>query len=150
MPDHKPDTLEDHGILYLTGPITPGSSEALAREILLVNLKGRHQRLQLIVNPPGGDVGAGFAMLDVPQWSAVPIKTVNLGQVASMGLLVLIAVAWRVMRNLGAALALEHRVVSNAFVDEERVRQAPARPSGLFDGRPHQTLTNQRPRRRAP
>ena len=91
MADHKPDTLEDHGILYLTGAITPESSEALARAILLANLKGRHQRLQLIVNSPGGDVGAGFALLDVMEWSAIPIYTVGLGQVASMGLLVLMA-----------------------------------------------------------
>lgn len=65
MPDHNPDTREDHGILYLTGTITAGSSEALAREILLANLRGRHQRLQLIVNSPGGDVGAGVALLAV-------------------------------------------------------------------------------------
>lgn len=91
MTRHRKETLEDHGILYLTGPITPSSSEALSKEILLANLKARHKRLQLLVHSPGGDVAAGFALLDVIEWSAIPIHTVGLGQVASMGLLVLMA-----------------------------------------------------------
>lgn len=91
MSEPRAATLEDHGILYLTGAITAGSSEALARAILLANLHGRRERLQLIVNSPGGDVGAGFALLDVMEWSSIPIYTVGLGQVASMGLLVLMA-----------------------------------------------------------
>ena len=33
MTDHKPDTLEDHGILYLTGAITPESSEAVPSRV---------------------------------------------------------------------------------------------------------------------
>lgn len=91
MADHRKDTLEDHGILYLTGAITPALSETLSRHILLANLRARHKRLQLVVQSPGGDVAAGFALLDVMEWSGIPIHTVGLGQVGSIGILILMA-----------------------------------------------------------
>lgn len=91
MGAHERDLLADHGILTLTGAVTAATSEALTRAILSANMRGRPRRLQLVINSPGGDVGAGFALLDVMAWSQIPIHTVGLGQVGSMALLLLMA-----------------------------------------------------------
>lgn len=47
--------------------------------------------LTMIVNSPGGSVSDGFALIDVMQTSRLPIHTVGLGQVASMGVLIITA-----------------------------------------------------------
>jgi ATP-dependent protease ClpP protease subunit len=47
--------------------------------------------LTLILNTPGGSVSDGFALIDVMGTSRLEISTVGLGQVASMGVLLLSA-----------------------------------------------------------
>jgi ATP-dependent Clp protease protease subunit len=51
----------------------------------------RPSMLNLIINSPGGDLNAGFALIDVMKGSAVPIRTIGLGQIASAGLMIFIA-----------------------------------------------------------
>lgn len=47
--------------------------------------------LTMIINSPGGSVSDGFALIDVMQTSRLPIHTVGLGQVVSMGVLIISA-----------------------------------------------------------
>ena len=47
--------------------------------------------LTMMVNSPGGSVSDGFALIDVMGTSRVPISTVGIGQVASMGVLIVSA-----------------------------------------------------------
>lgn len=47
--------------------------------------------LNLIICSPGGDLNAAFALIDVMRGSAVPIRTIGLGQIASAGLLIFIS-----------------------------------------------------------
>ena len=51
----------------------------------------RPDMLNLIICSPGGDLNASFAMVDVMRGSAIPIRTVGLGQIASAGLMIFIA-----------------------------------------------------------
>ncbi|CAB4125608.1 ClpP Protease subunit of ATP-dependent Clp proteases [uncultured Caudovirales phage] len=51
----------------------------------------RPEMLNLIICSPGGDLNAGFALVDTMRGSAVPIRTIGLGQIASAGLLIFIA-----------------------------------------------------------
>lgn len=51
----------------------------------------RPQMLNLIICSPGGDLNAAFALIDVMRGSAVPIRTIGLGQIASAGLLIFIS-----------------------------------------------------------
>jgi ATP-dependent Clp protease protease subunit len=48
-------------------------------------------QLTLIINSPGGDVHAAFALIDTMKASSIPIKTVGLGLIASCGFLIFIA-----------------------------------------------------------
>jgi len=51
----------------------------------------RPSMLNLLINSPGGDLNAAFALVDVMRGSAVPIRTIGLGQIASAGLLIFIS-----------------------------------------------------------
>jgi len=51
----------------------------------------RPDMLNMIVCSPGGDLNAAFALVDTMRGSAIPIRTIGLGQIASAGLMIFIA-----------------------------------------------------------
>lgn len=51
----------------------------------------RPEMLNLVITSPGGDLHAAFALIDVMRGSAIPIRTIGLGQIASAGLMIFIA-----------------------------------------------------------
>lgn len=80
--------LKDYGIIYLSGSIVDEVSENVCREIIEYNLSEKVDHIQLIINSPGGECPAGFAIIDIMEWSRLPIYTTGIGMIASMGLLV--------------------------------------------------------------
>lgn len=54
-------------------------------------MEERPDMLNLIVCSPGGDLNAAFALVDTMRGSAIPIRTIGLGQIASAGLLIFIS-----------------------------------------------------------
>jgi ATP-dependent Clp protease protease subunit len=64
--------------------------EWILRKNLLPN-KDRPKNLTLVVNSPGGEVAAGFALIDTMKGSKIPIHTVGLGMIASCGLMTFMA-----------------------------------------------------------
>jgi len=83
--------LDEAGILLLTGPIDTQVANTICEKIIQINLQQRVEQIQLLINSPGGDWHAGFAIVDLMEWSQVPICTTGLGMVASMGLVILMA-----------------------------------------------------------
>src|SRR5262245_26964447 len=83
--------LGDHGIHLLTGDIDESECEDAIRFILEANLNNGHDHLTMVVNSPGGYVNAGFSLIDVMTGSKTELRTVGLGILASMGLLIFIA-----------------------------------------------------------
>jgi ATP-dependent Clp protease protease subunit len=51
----------------------------------------RPTMMNLVVCSPGGDLNAAFALIDTMRGSAIPIRTIGLGQIASAGLLIFIS-----------------------------------------------------------
>lgn len=51
----------------------------------------RPDMLNLIICSPGGDLNAAFALIDTMRGSAIPVRTIGLGQIASAGLMIFIA-----------------------------------------------------------
>jgi len=88
-PTHLP-TLEDNN-LYLfcedfeSKTVAPVISWIL-RNNFLPNSK-RPEYLTLVINSPGGDLNAAFALIDTIKGSAIPVRTVGLGQISSCGIL---------------------------------------------------------------
>lgn len=83
--------LRDYGIIYLSGEISGGSSESVCKEIIEYNLCGKVDHIQMIINSPGGCCSDGFAIIDIMEWSRLPIYTTGIGLIASMGLLIFMA-----------------------------------------------------------
>lgn len=54
-------------------------------------IEERPELLNLIITSPGGDLNAAFALIDTMKGSAIPIRTIGLGQIASAGLMIFIA-----------------------------------------------------------
>ncbi len=84
--DDKSTSLRDNGVYFLSDEITASSVKPAIEWILEENYRKRHKRLTLIVASPGGGVWAGFSLCDVMAGSDIPIDTLGLGCIASMGL----------------------------------------------------------------
>ena len=84
----KENGLNDYGIIYLSGPINGGAAEGICKQIIEYNIKGEVNQLQMIINSPGGSCPAGFSIIDIMEWSRIPIYTTGIGMIASMGLLI--------------------------------------------------------------
>jgi ATP-dependent Clp protease protease subunit len=82
------------GIYYMADGFTYESTKPIVNWIIEKNLlpsKDRPKELTLIINSPGGSVHAAFALIDTMKGSAIPIKTVGLGLIASCGVLTFMA-----------------------------------------------------------
>jgi len=80
--------LKEYGIIYVSGGIDDGTSESVCKEIIEFNISNRVDHIQMIINSPGGSCPAGFAIIDIMEWSRLPIYTTGIGMIASMGLLI--------------------------------------------------------------
>lgn len=91
LDDYDDKELSEYGIFILKDNIdTENTSEAI-EFILKHNLrpyKKRFKHLTLIINSPGGDLSAAFALIDIIQGSKIPVHTLGLGQISSAGLLI--------------------------------------------------------------
>lgn len=84
--------LASNGVYVLMEEITMESCKNCLTWIMNHNLaENRLPQLTLIINSPGGDVHAAFALIDTMKASSIPIKTVGLGLIASCGFLIFIA-----------------------------------------------------------
>ncbi len=80
--------LNEYGIIYLSGEINNDNAEAIGKQIIEHNIKGDVSQIQMIINSPGGSCSAGFSVIDIIEWSRIPVYTTGIGMIASMGLLI--------------------------------------------------------------
>ena len=81
-----------HSFLLLMEEISLQSVKTAVEWIFEANFtEERPEMLNMIVTSPGGDLNAAFALIDVMRGSAIPIRTIGLGQIASAGLMIFIA-----------------------------------------------------------
>jgi len=86
--EREEKVLSDYGIIYLSGSINEAKAESVCKEIIEFNIKGNINQVQMVVNSPGGTCTAGFSIIDIMEWSNIPIYTTGIGMIASMGLLI--------------------------------------------------------------
>jgi ATP-dependent Clp protease protease subunit len=84
-------SLGDYGIIFLSGSIDAGTAQSVCQEIIRINIEHSADFVQMIVNSVGGHVSAGFAIIDMMEWSRLPVYTTGVGMVASMGLAIFMA-----------------------------------------------------------
>ena len=87
----KEDSSE-HSFFLLMEEITLQSAKQVVEWIFEANFTDeRPDLMNLIICSPGGDLNAAFAVIDAMRGSAIPIRTIGLGQIASAGLMIFIA-----------------------------------------------------------
>jgi len=88
-------SLQDCGMYVFMDEVDSDSIAPIIEWILeqnyVVPVAERKQELLLMICSDGGELAAAFALIDVMRSSAIPIKTVGLGQIASSGLLIFMA-----------------------------------------------------------
>ncbi len=85
------EILRGHGIILLSGEIDESMAERICQDIIGFNLRGDVSQIHLVINSPGGLCPAGFAIINMMEWSKLPVYTSGIGMVASMGLMVFMA-----------------------------------------------------------
>lgn len=81
-----------HSFYLLMEDISLATSKTVVEWIFEANFADeRPELLNLIICSPGGDLNAAFAVIDTMRGSAIPVRTIGLGQIASAGLMIFIA-----------------------------------------------------------
>jgi ATP-dependent Clp protease protease subunit len=83
--------LDDYGIIFISGDIDEGTAQTVCEKIIEMNVTRNCDFIQLIVNSHGGLCSAGFAIIDMMDWSQLPVYTTGVGIIASMALAVFMA-----------------------------------------------------------
>lgn len=81
-----------HAFYLLMEDISLSSVKPVIEWVLEANFsETRPEVMNLLICSPGGDLSAAFALIDTMRGSAIPIRTIGLGQIASAGLLIFVA-----------------------------------------------------------
>jgi ATP-dependent Clp protease protease subunit len=82
--------LREH-IIFLTGPVEDGMASVIIAQLLFLEAENPKKEIEMYINSPGGVVTAGLAIYDTMQFIKPKIRTLCIGQAASMGSLLLCA-----------------------------------------------------------
>jgi ATP-dependent Clp protease protease subunit len=81
----------------------------------------RPDMLNLVITSPGGELNAAFAIIDAMRGSAIPIRTIGLGEIASAGLMIFIAGTKGVRLLTPNTSILSHQYSWGAFGKEHEL-----------------------------
>ena len=85
------DSLESRGIFMFTGDVDDDLCSDAIEFIMKENFSGKNDKITMIVNSHGGSMTSGFSVIDVMKGSKIPVRTIGLGILASMGLHIFIS-----------------------------------------------------------
>jgi ATP-dependent Clp protease protease subunit len=72
-------------IIFINGPIATEMSHVVVAQLLFLESEDPSKEICMYINSPGGEVLAGLAILDTMNFVKCDIRTVVMGQAASMG-----------------------------------------------------------------
>jgi len=76
--------------ILLSGEVNKALAERVIKQLLLLEAEGSDP-IRVMIDSPGGDVDAGFAIFDMIRFVSCPVYTIGMGLVASAGALILLA-----------------------------------------------------------
>jgi ATP-dependent Clp protease protease subunit len=88
-PDASEKFLKTRTIL-LSGEVNKALAERVIRQLLLLEAESADP-IKVMIDSPGGDVNAGYAIFDMIRFVNAPVYTIGMGLVASAGALILLA-----------------------------------------------------------
>lgn len=89
-PDALAEKLLETRTVLLSGQVNKELAERVIRQLLLLEAKG-DEPIKLMIDSPGGDVDAGYAIFDMARFVKPEVWTIGMGLVASAGALILLA-----------------------------------------------------------
>ena len=78
-------------IVMISGPIDSAMANTVVAQLLFLESENPNADISLYINTPGGDVTAGWAIMDTMQYIKPNVSTIGMGLVASMGSVLLAA-----------------------------------------------------------
>ena len=78
-------------IVMVSGPIETAMANTVVAQLLFLESENPNADISLYINSPGGDVTAGWAIMDTMQYIKPNVSTIGMGLVASMGSVLLAA-----------------------------------------------------------
>lgn len=84
------DMLLEESEIFLVDEITPKSANNLIQKLMYLDSKDLSE-ITLYINSPGGEVISGLAVYDYIKIMKSPVKTVCIGDAASMGAIIFLA-----------------------------------------------------------
>ena len=78
-------------IVMVGGEIEPNMANSIVAQLLFLESENPNADISMYINSPGGDVAAGWAIMDTMQYIKAPVSTIGMGLVASMGSVLLAA-----------------------------------------------------------
>jgi len=78
-------------IVFITGPVEDTVATLVVAQLLFLEAENPKKEIAMYINSPGGVVTSGLAIYDSMQFIRPPVSTLCVGQVASMGSLLLAA-----------------------------------------------------------
>ena len=78
-------------IIMVTGEIETNMANVIVAQLLLLESENPNADISMYINSPGGQVSAGWAIMDTMQYIKSPVSTIGMGMVASMGAILLAA-----------------------------------------------------------
>jgi ATP-dependent Clp protease protease subunit len=82
--------LEDR-IIFAQGSVNDYMANLIVAQMIFLESKDSEKDIRLYINSPGGVVTAGFAIYDTMQYVKCDVRTICIGQAASMGTILLTA-----------------------------------------------------------
>lgn len=77
-------------IIFIDGIIDDDLANGVIAQMLYLSAVNGDREISIYINSPGGQVTAGLAIYDVAKLIKTPIKTVCIGQAASMGCILML------------------------------------------------------------
>lgn len=78
-------------IVMVSGPIETGMANTIVAQLLFLESENPNADISLYINSPGGDVSAGWAIMDTMRYIKPNVSTIGMGLVASMAAVLLAA-----------------------------------------------------------
>lgn len=78
-------------IVMVSGPIETNMANTVVAQLLFLESENPNADISLYINSPGGDVSAGWAIMDTMQYIKPNVSTIGMGLVASMASVLLAA-----------------------------------------------------------
>jgi ATP-dependent Clp protease protease subunit len=78
-------------IVIVSGPIETNMANTIVAQLLFLESENPNADISMYINSPGGDVTAGWAIMDTMQYIKPKVSTIGMGLVASMGSVLLAA-----------------------------------------------------------